>query len=128
MFFDLPLLSFIIFFPLLGAFLILLTCGDNEQGATNSKFVALWISIVTFIVSLLVLIGFNNDLTEYQYVEKVEWVPIANFSYHLGIDGISLPFVILSSFLIPICILASWRNISKQVSSYMSLFLILETF
>ena len=127
MFFDLPLLSFIIFFPLLGAFLILLTCGDNEQGATNSKFVALWISIVTFIVSLLVLIGFNNDLTEYQYVEKVEWVPIANFSYHLGIDGISLPFVILSSFLIPICILASWRNISKQVPSYMSLFLILET-
>ena len=123
---NIPILSSITFLPLFGALIILLTCSDDEQGGKNSKFVALWTSLITFILSLFVLFNFDNDLNNFQFIEKVSWIPLSNVSYHMGVDGISLPFVILSTFLIPVCILASFQSIKKQVPLFMSLFLILE--
>ena len=123
---NIPILSSITFLPLFGALIILLTCSDDEQGGKNSKFVALWTSLITFILSLFVLFNFDNDLNNFQFIEKASWIPLSNVSYHMGVDGISLPFVILSTFLIPVCILASFQSIKKQVPLFMSLFLILE--
>ena len=123
---NLPILSFLTFLPLFGAFVILLTCSDDAQGSKNSKMVALWTSLITFILSLIVLFNFDNNLNNFQFVEKVQWVPFSNISYHMGVDGISLPFVVLSTFLIPICLLSSINSIKKQVPIFMSLFLILE--
>ena len=127
MFADLPILSFMTFLPLLGAFIIILTCSDNEQGAKNSKMVSLWTSVITFLVSVVLYFNFDNSITDFQFVEKVNWLPNSGISYLMGVDGISLPFVLLSTFLIPICVLSSWNSIKKNVSAYMSLFLILET-
>ena len=101
---NLPILSFLTFLPLFGAFVILLTCSDDAQGAKNSKMVALWTSLITFILSIVVLFNFDKNLNSFQFVEKVQWVPFSNISYHMGVDGISLPFVVLSTFLIPICL------------------------
>ena len=123
---NLPILSFLTFLPLFGAFVILLTCSDDAQGAKNSKMVALWTSLITFILSIVVLFNFDKNLNSFQFVEKVQWVPFSNISYHMGVDGISLPFVVLSTFLIPICLLSSINSIKKQVPIFMSLFLILE--
>ena len=126
MFYSLPILSFITFLPLFGAFVILLTCGDDEQGSRNSKMVALWTSLITFMLSIVILFNFDKNLNEFQFVEKIQWIPFSNISYHMGLDGISLPFVVLSTFLVPICILSSLYSIKKQVPVFMSLFLILE--
>ena len=125
---HLPILSFITFLPLFGALIILLTCSDDEQGGKNSKMVALWTSSITFLLSIILLLNFNSNVNGFQFVEKSEWIPISNISYHMGVDGISLPFVVLSTFLIPICIISSLNNIKKQVPIFMSLFLVLEVF
>jgi len=125
---HLPILSFITFLPLFGALIILLTCSDDEQGGKNSKMVALWTSSITFLLSIILLLNFNSNVNGFQFVEKSEWIPISNISYHMGVDGISLPFVVLSTFLIPICIISSLKNIKKQVPIFMSLFLVLEVF
>ncbi len=121
----LPILSIITFLPLLGALMIFAFC-RGEDAAKNSKIAALSISGVTFIISLFVLHGFDPAARGYQFVEKFEWMKDTGIFYHLGIDGISVYFIVLTAFLIPICILASWNSITKQVKDYMILFLLLE--
>ena len=123
---QLPIISFVTFLPLIGAIIILVSCSDNEQGSKNAKMVALWTSSITFASSLFLLFNFDNSIVGYQFIEKSDWVPMSGISYHMGVDGISLPFVLLSTFLIPICILASWNSIRKQIPTFMTLFLILE--
>ena len=112
---QLPIISFVTFLPLIGAIIILVSCSDNEQGSKNAKMVALWTSSITFASSLFLLFNFDNSIVGYQFIEKSDWVPMSGISYHMGVDGISLPFVLLSTFLIPICILASWNSIRKQI-------------
>lgn len=120
----LPLLSITIFLPLMGALLIILNKGSNDQ---NARWVALWTSLVTFILSIVLWINFDPTSAEFQLVDKFEWMPLLNMSYQVGMDGISLPFVLLSTFLVPLCILASWTSVSKNVPEYMIAFLVLET-
>jgi len=125
---DLPLLSITIFLPLIGAIAILLNRGgDEEITNANAKWVALWTSSVTFALTLLMWFLFDGSTADFQFVEKADWMPLFNISYHIGLDGISLPFVILTGFLVPICILASWTSIQKQVPEYMVAFLVMET-
>ncbi len=109
----------------MGAIFILLFC-KGERSAQNSKVLALIISLISFAVSLFLLHDFNASTAEYQFVEKFEWISNAGIYYHMGIDGISIYFVMLTAFLIPICILASWNSITKQLKEFMALFLILE--
>jgi len=121
------LLSIITFFPLLGALFILLSPQQEKKiSERNSKSLALWTSIITFIISLFLLYGFDSEVSSYQFYERVV---IANglMTYQLGVDGISILFVLLTTFLMPFCILASWNSIKDRVESFMIAFLVLET-
>jgi NADH-quinone oxidoreductase subunit M len=124
---HLPILSVITFLPLVGALLILVLRGESEVVARQSRFVALWTTLFTFLLSLLIWFQFENGTANFQFEERFDWLPQYRISYHMGVDGISMLFVILSTFLTPICILASWDSIKKMVREYMVAFLILET-
>jgi len=121
-----PLLSVTIFLPLLGVFIIFLIKEDSSS-ANNIKLAALLISIGTFILSCLIWIQFDNFNSGYQMTEKYKWFSDFNIYYHIGVDGISLFMILLSTFLIPFCILASWVSIKKRIKEYMMAFLFLET-
>ena len=123
---DIPLLSLTIFLPLIGAIVILLI-KEDESSVGNIRKVALWTSIGVFLLSLLIWLQFDNTKAEYQFQEKIRWFSDFNFYYHIGIDGVSLFMVILSTFLTPLCILASWESIKIRVKEYMLAFLFLET-
>ncbi|MBS9476280.1 NADH-quinone oxidoreductase subunit M [Ancylobacter radicis] len=125
--YDWPILSVVTFLPLVGALLIVLMIrGDDEIAQRNTRWVALWATLVTFVISLLLLVGFDVGGTEFQFVENTPWLgEIAN--YRMGVDGISLPFVLLTTLLMPMCILASWESIKVRVKEYMICFLLLET-
>ena len=125
---DWPILSLIIFLPTVGALFVFLVRGDARIVARNARMTALWTSLITFVLSLGIWIDFDTSTAAFQFVERADWIPILGASYHLGVDGISMLFVILSTFLTPLCILASWETIQTRVKEYMIAFLLLETF
>ena len=92
----LPVLSLLIFLPLVGALFILSVRGDDQTVALNARSVALWTTGANFFLSLYVWFNFDSTTAEFQFVEKFEWMPILGFQYHLGIDGISILFVMLT--------------------------------
>ena len=119
------LLSIVIFLPLLGVIAIALLRG---LGATAIKGIALGIGLITFVISLLLYTRFNADTATFQLGgPPIEWIPGLGISYHIGIDGISLWLVLLTTFLTPVCILAAWDSIEKGLSGFMMSFLALET-
>ncbi len=120
-----PLLSIVTFLPLVGALFIIAIRGDDALAARNARYVALWTTIITFLVSLLVWIHFDPSDPGFQFVERTGWLG-GGIDYHMGVDGISMLFVILTTFLMPLCILASW-DIDTRVKEYMFSFLLLET-
>jgi len=97
-----PILTIVTFLPLLGVLFLLLIRGEEEDVAQNSRHVTLWVTGFTFVVSLALLIGFDASVTGYQFEEKAEWLPGTGIGYHMGVDGISMPFVLLSTFLTPL--------------------------
>lgn len=121
-----PILSLVTFLPLVGALLILFIRDDSENARRNIRAIALLTTTFTFIVSLFIWTGFDNSQAGFQFVEKFAWLD-SGISYHMGVDGISMLFVILTTFLMPLCILASWEAIDKRVKAYMIAFLLLET-
>ncbi len=123
---DWPILSTVTFLPLVGAFLILLIREDGNGARRNIRNVALLTTVFTFVLSLFIWAGFDASTPGFQMVEKSEWLG-SGISYHMGVDGISMLFVILTTFLMPFCILASWEAIEHRVKEYMIAFLILET-
>ena len=123
---DWPILSTVTFLPLVGVLLILFIRDEGESARRNIRMIALWTTVVTFVVSLFIWIGFDNADPGFQIVEKVDWLG-TGISYQMGVDGISMLFVILTTFLMPISILASWESIDKRVKEYMIAFLVLET-
>ena len=124
---DWPILSLVTFLPIVGCFFILLTRGDDATVARNSRYIALWTSVPTFLISLLIWVKFDCSTANFQMTESVEWIEGTNIGYRMGVDGISIFFVLLSTLLTPICILASWEAIENRVREYMIAFLILET-
>ncbi len=121
-----PLLSVIIFLPLLGG-IIIFFIKEDEVTSNNIKWSALLTSIGTFILSLILWFQFDYTNASYQFEEKFRWFDDFKFFYHVGVDGVSLFMILLSTFLTPICILASWNNIKIRVKEYMLSFLFLET-
>ena len=124
---DWPILSAVTFLPLVGVALLLLTREDSVYGRRNILNVSLLTTVFTFVLSLFIWIGFDNSNPGFQMVEKSEWLG-TGISYHLGVDGISMLFVILSTFLMPFCVLASWHSVEKRLKEYMIAFLLLEVF
>lgn len=121
--FSIPyLLSVITFLPLLGAIVVAVVGGDNAK-----KQITLATTLITFVVSLLLWVNWDNNIAGMQFVENVPWFPEFGMHYHMGVDGISLFLVLLTTFLMPIVIYFSNLYVHEQVGLYMSLMLILET-
>jgi len=124
---EFPLLTILTFLPLVGVLFIFMIRGDQKVIERNAKMVALYTSGSAFLLSLYIMVMFDKTSAEFQFVEEASWFGALDISYKMGIDGISLFFVMLSTFLTPICILASWNSIKKRVKEYMIAFLVLET-
>ena len=127
---DFPILSLTTFLPTIGAILILALKAlarpeDDALIARNSRWVALWFTLGAFVASVFVLVWFDSSEPGFQLVEDAPW--LGEIGYRMGVDGISVLFVLLTTFLMPLCILASWHSIEKRLTEYLAAFLILET-
>jgi NADH-quinone oxidoreductase subunit M len=116
------LLSLVTFLPCVAALIIAF---QNAEAKNNARWIALWGTLVTFLVSLLIWWNFDPSNSGFQFVEERAW--LGPIKYKMGVDGISMLFVILTTFLMPLCILASWESIEDRVKEYMIAFLLLET-
>jgi NADH-quinone oxidoreductase subunit M len=122
-----PILSLCTFLPLVGALLIFVSGGSEALAARNARMIAIITSSVVFLLSLYIWFNFDRTNPGFQFEERAEWMPTLNIGYRMGVDGISMTFVLLSTLLTPICILASWEAITTRVKEYMIAFLVLET-
>ena len=119
--YESSILSILIILPLIGAFF----CAIAPR--TYSKLVALIVSLMNFLVSILCWVQFDNSTPKFQFLESFDWLSALNISISLGIDGISLFFVLLTTFLIPACILVSWISVQFFITEYCIAFLVLES-
>jgi NADH-quinone oxidoreductase subunit M len=117
-----PILSIVTFLPLVGAGLIAF---QNREASGNARWIALWTTLITFAISTLIWINFDKGSSGFQMLEDHPW--LGPIRYKMGVDGISMLFVILTTFLMPFCILASWESVEERVKEYMIAFLVLET-
>jgi NADH-quinone oxidoreductase subunit M len=120
-----PIIFVMLVLPLAGALFIMLMHREEEAEKGNARWIALWTTLITFALSLMMLWRFDPGTAEFQFVESHSW--LGAIHYHVGVDGISLPFVVLTAGLMPACIIASWGAIQRRVKEYMVAFLILET-
>jgi NADH-quinone oxidoreductase subunit M len=120
------ILSIVTFLPLVGALFIFLTRGSEETRAKNARWIALFTTLATLVVSIVLWANFDGSTAQFQFVEQANWLG-NGISYHMGVDGISVLFVVLTAILMPFCILASWKSVEKRVAEYMIAFLVLET-
>jgi NADH-quinone oxidoreductase subunit M len=124
-----PLLSLVTFLPLVGAAFILTSRGEEAVVARNARNIALWTSLIDFALSLLLWLQFDPNTADFQFVERADWVTLGGFqfTYHMGIDGISLFFVLLSTLLTLLSVVSAWEAIQFRVKEFMIAFLVLET-
>jgi NADH-quinone oxidoreductase subunit M len=129
---QLPILSLLIFLPVIGALVLMLlvktgtTDEQKAQSNKNAKILALSVSILTFAASLYALFKFDSSASGFQFSEKLPWITGYDINYHLGVDGISMLFIVLTTFLSIVCFLASWDSIKERVKLYLVSFLLLE--
>lgn len=119
---SIPLLSLLIWTPILGGVWVLYA-GDRQENTV--RHLSLSVAFITFILSILLYAQFDNTTAEMQFVEKRAWIETFNINYHLGVDGIALPLILLTTFTTILVILAAWEVIETRVSQYMAAFLIL---
>ena len=119
----LPLLSLLIWVPILGG-LLLLFAGDRQR--ESIKLFSLLVSIIVFSLSALLYLRFDTSTALMQFVEYSEWIDTFNINYHLGVDGISVPLILLTTFTTVLVVIAGWEVINTRLSQYMASFLILE--
>ena len=122
-----PILSLLTWLPLVGVGVIMCVRGTDEVVASNARWTALWTTLIVFALSLVLWFRYDQADGGFQFVETLEWLPQWGIRYRMGVDGISVLFVMLSTLLTPICILASWEAIQTRVREFMIAFLILET-
>ncbi|MEJ1975402.1 MAG: NADH-quinone oxidoreductase subunit M [Acetobacteraceae bacterium] len=125
--FGFPILSLITWLPLVGCGLLMTIRGEEAVVATNARWMALWTSLIVFAASLILWWSFDPAVAGYQFVESVSWLSEFHAGYRMGVDGISVLFVLLATALTPICIVASWDSIRFRVREYMITFLVMET-
>ncbi len=124
-----PLLSLVTFLPLVGVVFILMARGKEALVARNARNIALWVSLIDFTLSLLLWIEFDPNTSQFQFVEQTSWVTLGGFKfgYHMGIDGISLFFILLTTLLTLLSVVSAWVVIQFRVKEFMVAFLVLET-
>jgi NADH-quinone oxidoreductase subunit M len=120
-----PILSTVTFLPLLGALLIFALRGNDESTNRNARYIALWTTLITFAISLLLWRDFDMETAQFQFVELRPW--LGPITFHMGLDGISMPFVVLTTLLMPLTVLSSFVAIKTRVKEFMIAFLVLET-
>jgi NADH-quinone oxidoreductase subunit M len=120
-----PILSYVTFLPLVGA-LIIAFLPQTEAGLRNIRVTALGTGVITFILSLFILVYYDPANPGFQLIERAEWIPGTGIIYQKGVDGISIWFVLVSTFLTPICVLSSWHAIHDRVREFMIAMLVLE--
>ncbi len=123
MFDNLPLLSLLIFLPLAGALLVSLT---PRQQTGLMRGLTLGVTLLVFVISLPLFFSFDSSRIAFQFEERLEWIPAMRATYHLGVDGISVLMVLLTTFLSPLVILSSWNDIKTSVKGYLVSMLMLE--
>jgi len=123
---NFPILSAIIFIPLVGALFILVTRGNSKNIEKNSKYVAIFSSIVNFILSLFLWYSFDTTTSDFQFVEEKNWID-GLINFQLGIDGISILFILLTTFITPICIFSGINSIRFKIKEFLILILVMET-
>lgn len=121
---NFPLLSLMLWMPVIGATVLMVLPHRQEQ---TSRFLALGASLITFVLSVMLALAFNRTYPDIQLVDRVPWIPSLGISYVVGVDAISLWMVILTTFLTPIALLATWGAINTQVRAFQILMLLLET-
>jgi NADH-quinone oxidoreductase subunit M len=121
------LLTALITLPLVAAAITYFAGRYAQHGDDVARWVALIATVVVFLMSLVLVAGFDVSSTAFQFVEKTPWFRGYEINYHVGIDGISLWLIVLTTFLMPICVLCSWRSIQSRVPEFMAMFLILES-
>lgn len=123
------ILSYLIWLPIFGG-LAVLVAGDggdvSSSRASSMRILTLAISVLTFVLSLLLYSSFDTTTADMQFVEQVDWIAALNVSYHLGVDGISTPLILLTTFITPLVVIAGWDNIKTRSAQYFAAFLILE--
>ena len=119
---NIPLLSLLIWTPILGGIWVLYA-GDRQENTV--KYFSLSVSIITFLISMVLYLKFDSAAHEMQFVEKTSWIESFNINYHLGVDGIALPLILLTTFTTVLVILAAWEVIENRISQYMAAFLVL---
>ena len=123
---NFPILSAIIFIPLIGALFILVTKGPQKNVESNSKYVAIFTSLANFFLSLFLWFSFDTSTAEFQFIEKKNWM--GNFiSFQLGVDGISILFIMLTTFITPICIFSGIHSIKFKIKEFLIAILLMET-
>ncbi len=121
-----PILLVIVLLPLVAALWVLLAPGSDDARAANARITALVVTLIELALGIALWLAFDTSTAAFQFVERVDlFAPF--LSWHLGIDGIALLLIVLSTFLMPFCILASWTSIQKRVPEYMAAFLLMET-
>ncbi|MGA7981102.1 MAG: NADH-quinone oxidoreductase subunit M [Chromatiaceae bacterium] len=120
---DFPILTLTIWLPIVGGILVL---ASGDRAATVSRWLALGFSLLTFVISLGLWSGFDASTAQMQFVEHAPWIPSFNIYYYLGVDGISMPLILLTTFTTILVIIAGWEVITYKPSQYMAAFLIME--
>ncbi|MEJ2325562.1 MAG: NADH-quinone oxidoreductase subunit M, partial [Chromatiaceae bacterium] len=120
---DFPILTLTIWLPILGGILVL---ASGDRAANVSKWVALTFAQLTFIISLARWTGYDASTAQMQFVERAAWIPSFHVFYHLGVDGISMPLILLTTFFTVLVTIAGWEVITYKPTHYMAAFLIME--
>ncbi len=122
---DWPILSVLLWLPIAAGLLLLLA---GERSAAAARWLALLASVATFVVSVVLWRDFDTSTAAMQFVERQPWIGAFNAWYHLGVDGISMPLIVLTAFITPLVVIAGWTVIENRVKTYFALLLVLETF
>jgi len=123
------ILSFLIWLPIVGGIAVLIAGDDGNAASSRAggmRVLALLVSILTFVLSLFVYSNFDTTTANMQFVERAEWIAAFNVDYYLGVDGISAPLILLTTFMTPLVVIAGWDSIRARPSQYFAAFLFLE--
>ena len=123
---NFPILSAIIIIPVIGALFILITKGNQKNVEKNSKYVAIFSSLVNFLLALFLWFSFDNTISDFQFIEKKNWIK-GFINFQLGVDGISILFILLTTFIAPICIFSGIQSIKFKIKEFLIAILVMET-
>ena len=124
---NFPILSSITFLPLIGAFFVFLTKNDKDENNNGAIYISIFTSFVNFFISLFLWYSFDNQTSDFQFLEEISWIS-GFIKFKFGIDGISILFILLTTFITPICIISCINSIKDRLKEFLIALLVLETF